>query len=46
VPLFDSFESIFRALSHFNSLITPPLVVVLTLGIVWRGSPLEQLLPP
>ncbi|MDE0936642.1 MAG: hypothetical protein OSA89_12055 [Mariniblastus sp.] len=35
VPLFDSFESIFRALSHFNSLITPPLVVVLTLGIVW-----------
>jgi len=35
VPLFDSFESIFRALSHFNSLITPPLVIVLTLGIIW-----------
>ncbi|MDB4374445.1 hypothetical protein N9Z63_00510 [bacterium] len=35
VPLFDSFDSIFRALTHFNSLITPPLVVVLTLGIVW-----------
>ena len=35
VPLFDSFESIFRALSHFNSLITPPMVIVLTLGIIW-----------
>jgi SSS family solute:Na+ symporter len=36
IPVFEQFKSIYQALSYFTSSITPPLVVVIVLGLVWR----------
>jgi len=36
IPIFDQFESIYRALSHFTSIVLPPLVVVTICGIMWK----------
>jgi SSS family solute:Na+ symporter len=36
VPIFDQFDSMYQALSHFTSIVTPPLVVVIFLACVWR----------
>lgn len=36
MPLFAQFESIYQALSHFTAVITPPMVVVICLGAVWK----------
>ncbi|MHC4422090.1 MAG: sodium:solute symporter family protein [Planctomycetota bacterium] len=35
VPVFNQFESMYQALSHFTSIVTPPLVVVIFLACVW-----------
>ncbi|MEZ4270416.1 MAG: sodium/solute symporter [Myxococcota bacterium] len=35
IPVFQQFASIYQAMSHFTSVITPPLVVVVVLGVVW-----------
>ncbi len=35
VPTFEQFDSIYKALQHFISIIAPPLVVVMTLGMIW-----------
>lgn len=37
LPLFTRFSSIYQALSAFTSTVAPPLVVVIVLGVVWRG---------
>ncbi len=37
LPLFTRFTSIYQALSAFTSTVAPPLVVVIVLGVVWRG---------
>lgn len=37
VPLFANFDSIYQGLSFATSAINPPLVVVIVLGIFWRG---------
>lgn len=37
IPVFMRSETIYQALSLFTSLISPPLVVVVCLGVVWRG---------
>lgn len=36
IPTFTQWETIYQALSMFTSLISPPLVVVVCLGITWR----------
>jgi SSS family solute:Na+ symporter len=35
VPVFGLFDSMYQALSHFTSVVTPPLVVVIFLACVW-----------
>lgn len=35
IPVFQQFKSIYQAFSHFTSVITPPLVTVIFLGVVW-----------
>jgi SSS family solute:Na+ symporter len=35
VPVFNRFDSMYQALSHFTSIVTPPLVVVIFLACVW-----------
>lgn len=37
IPIFSRYETIYQALSTFTSLILPPLVVVICLGITWPG---------
>ena len=37
LPLFTQFQSIYQALSAFTSTVAPPLVVVIVLGVIWRG---------
>ena len=37
IPVFNRYETIYQALSMFTSLIIPPLVVVICLGITWTG---------
>ncbi len=36
IPVFQQFKSIYQALSYFTSSITPPLIVAIFLGIVWK----------
>ncbi len=36
VPLFASFKSIYRAHGAFTAAVTPPMVVAIVLGILWR----------
>jgi len=36
IPVFSYWETIYQALSMFTSLIIPPLVIVVCLGITWR----------
>ncbi|MBL6990586.1 MAG: sodium:solute symporter family protein [Bacteriovoracaceae bacterium] len=33
VPIFDQFGSIYRALSHFTSMVIPPLIIVMLMGM-------------
>lgn len=35
VPLFQQFESIYQAMSHFTAIVTPPLCIAIFLGITW-----------
>lgn len=35
IPVFDQFESIYQALSHFTSIVMPPLVVTVVFGVVF-----------
>jgi SSS family solute:Na+ symporter len=35
-PLFDQFTTIYQALTHFTSMITPPLITVIVLGVLWK----------
>ena len=34
IPIFDRFDSIYQALSHFTSVVLPPLVIVVLLGLL------------
>jgi solute:Na+ symporter, SSS family len=34
ISIFDQFESIYKALSHFTSMVIPPLMVVILLGVM------------
>jgi SSS family solute:Na+ symporter len=34
IPIFDRFESIYQALSHFTSVVLPPLVIVVLFGLL------------
>ncbi len=36
IPVFAPFGSIYEALTHFNAVVVPPLVVVIVLGAVWK----------
>jgi len=36
IPVFSGFESIYKAFSHFTSIILPPLVVVTICGMMWK----------
>ncbi len=36
VPVFDQFESMYQALSHFTSITTPPLLVVIVAACTWQ----------
>lgn len=36
VPMFAQFKNIFQGFSHFTSVVTPPMVVVIMLGAVWK----------
>lgn len=36
IPLFHRFASIYQALTTFNGVVTPPLVVVIVLGATWK----------
>ena len=36
IPFFASFESVAQAFTHFCSTVTPPMIVVITLGALWR----------
>ena len=36
IPLFQRFGTIYQALSHFTAMITPPLLTVILLGILWK----------
>ncbi|HWP59612.1 MAG TPA: sodium/solute symporter [Candidatus Acidoferrales bacterium] len=36
IPLFAQFASIYQALSYFTAIVTPPMVIVICLGAVWR----------
>jgi SSS family solute:Na+ symporter len=36
VPVFRQFDSIFQAFSHFCSIVVPPMIVVITLGALWK----------
>ena len=35
IPVFEQFHSIYQALSYFTGSVTPPLVVVILLGLTW-----------
>ena len=35
IPVFQQFQSIYQALSYFTGSVTPPLVVVILLGLTW-----------
>ena len=35
IPVFQQFGSIYQAHAHFTATITPPLVVIIFLGVVW-----------
>ncbi|MHC4994357.1 MAG: sodium:solute symporter family protein [Planctomycetota bacterium] len=35
-PIFDQFTTIYQALTHFTSMITPPLITVIVLGALWK----------
>lgn len=34
IPIFDQFDSIYQALSHFTSVVLPPLVIVVLFGLL------------
>ena len=36
IPLFQQFGTIYQALSHFTAMITPPLLTVILLGVLWK----------
>ncbi len=36
IPVFEQFHSIYQALSYFTGSVTPPLVVVIMLGLTWE----------
>jgi SSS family solute:Na+ symporter len=36
IPLFAPFGSIYEALTHFNAVVVPPMVVVIVLGVIWK----------
>ena len=36
IPVFQPFGSIYEALTHFNAIVVPPMVVVIVLGAVWK----------
>jgi SSS family solute:Na+ symporter len=36
IPLFQRFGTIYQALSHFTAMITPPLLTVILMGILWK----------
>ena len=36
IPLFAPFGSIYEALTHFNAIVVPPMVVVIVLGVTWK----------
>ncbi len=36
IPIFQPFGSIYEALTHFNAIVVPPMVVVIVLGAVWK----------
>ncbi len=36
IPLFAPFGSIYEALTHFNAIVVPPMVVVIVLGVLWK----------
>jgi len=36
IPVFNKFDSIYQALSHFTSSVIPPLAVVICLGTLWK----------
>ncbi len=36
VPMFAQFKNIFQGFSHFTSVVTPPMVVVIALGAIWK----------
>ncbi len=36
IPLFQKFGTIYQALSHFTAMITPPLLTVILLGVLWK----------
>jgi SSS family solute:Na+ symporter len=36
IPLFAPFGSIYEALTHFNAIVVPPMVVVIVLGVIWK----------
>jgi solute:Na+ symporter, SSS family len=36
IPVFSKFESIYKALSHFTSIVIPPLIIVVMFGIMTK----------
>ncbi len=36
IPVFQPFGSIYEALTHFNAIVVPPMVVVIVFGAVWK----------
>ncbi|MCU0960426.1 MAG: sodium/solute symporter [Pirellulaceae bacterium] len=36
IPVFQPFGSIYEALTHFNAVVVPPMIVVIVLGVVWK----------
>jgi solute:Na+ symporter, SSS family len=36
IPIFAPFGSIYEALTHFNAIVVPPMVVVICLGVLWE----------
>ena len=36
IPLFDSFDSVFEAISYVTSIVVPPLMIVIVFGLVTK----------
>ncbi len=36
IPFYDRFESVAQSFSHFCSTVTPPMIVVIVMGAIWK----------